>query len=309
MKELQERVISINRKNIKIINNNSDFINNKSLNIIHHIWRVVLQYGNKEAIDKICHLIISMQKSAGSWGTGKENVNYGDTVVNIHRLLWSLHIGVENEKTNELIVESISKTVDYLIINHNLHYIEDTSYGHGLIDRLHYLIQVEFYLSQAFYEYNLLSSVEITEMKDLWRKDCMWLIDRQCQDGGWHEIDKVRTRVGATCDAIRAINLNKDYLPAVERGVAFLINNQNPYDGYWDAGNLDKCLDAIKTLINSRLLLIDHSLLDKSVDIGLWWMLNNFDAVSQLEENIYDLLTVSLDYEKVFINNEKLTYF
>lgn len=33
------------------------------------------------------------------------------------------------------------------------------------------------------------------------------MIDRQMQDGGWHEVDRVRSRIGTTSDAIRGINL------------------------------------------------------------------------------------------------------
>ncbi len=308
MNELKNKVIQFNSNNIEIMNNIPDLIDDKSLNIIHHIWRVVLQCGNKYIISKICRLIIDMQKSTGNWGVGKENVNYGDTVVNIHRLLWSLSVGAEGDEIRDMIVESVSKSIDYLINNHNLHYEKDYSYGHGLIDRLHYLIQIEFYLSHMFSEYNLVSSDKALIIRELWMADCAWLIAHQCKDGGWHEIDKLRTRVGATSDAIRAINLDKEYLSVVELGVQFLINNQNPYEGYWDAGNLDKCLDAIKTLINSRQLLKDCSQLDRSVELGLSWILNNFDTVQQLEENIYDLLTVTIDYEKVFVNQTRLTY-
>ena len=88
----------------------NDIFENKSLNLIHHIWRVVLQFEITDRIKQVCDLIIGMQKPNGEWGERDKHHNFGDTVVNLHRLLWSLFI-IQKEKDNDIYINKIIEAV------------------------------------------------------------------------------------------------------------------------------------------------------------------------------------------------------
>ena len=303
-----------NKGYYKYLSNNNNVFENKSLNLIHHIWRVVLQFEIQNRIEEVCKLIIDRQKSNGEWGERDKHRNFGDTVVNIHRLLWTLFVlNKKNKdvKLNNLITNSIKKSVDYIIENHDMHYNINREFGHGMIDRLHYLMQTEYYLVNLNKEFNLLNLTQEQSLMRYWNKDTRWIIERQEQDGGWHEIDRVRSRIGTTADALRGIILNDKFMQNVLKGIDYIINNQNVYDGYWDAGNIDKNTDALKALINSRRLIKDSNIkgrIDKSIKDGTKWLMNNFDNAEKLEENDYDLLTITIDFEKVIINNTDVDF-
>lgn len=303
-----------NKEYYNYLSNNNNVFENKSLNLIHHIWRVVLQFEIQNRIEEVCKLIIVRQKSNGEWGERDKHRNFGDTVVNIHRLLWTLFVlNKKNKdvKLNNLITNSIKKSVDYIIENHDMHYNINREFGHGMIDRLHYLMQTEYYLVNLNKEFNLLNLTQEQSLMRYWNKDTRWIIERQEQDGGWHEIDRVRSRIGTTSDALRGIILNDKFMQNVLKGIDYIINNQNVYDGYWDAGNIDKNTDALKALINSRRLIKDSNIkgrIDKSIKDGTKWLMNNFDNAEKLEENDYDLLTITIDFEKVIINNTDVDF-
>ena len=303
-----------NKEYYNYLSNNNNVFENKSLNLIHHIWRVVLQFEIRNRIEEVCKLIIDRQKSNGEWGERDKHRNFGDTVVNIHRLLWTLFVlNKKNKdvKLNNLITNSIKKSVDYIIENHDMHYNINREFGHGMIDRLHYLMQTEYYLVNLNKEFNLLNLTQEQLLMKYWNKDTRWIIERQEQDGGWHEIDRVRSRIGTTADALRGIILNDKFMQNVLKGIDYIINNQNVYDGYWDAGNIDKNTDALKALINSRRLIKDSNIkgrIDKSIKDGTKWLMNNFDNAEKLEENDYDLLTITIDFEKVIINNTDVDF-
>lgn len=303
-----------NKEYYNYLSNNNNVFENKSLNLIHHIWRVVLQFEIQNRIEEVCKLIIDRQKSNGEWGERDKHRNFGDTVVNIHRLLWTLFVlNKKNKdvKLNNLITNSIKKSVDYIIENHDMHYNINREFGHGMIDRLHYLMQTEYYLVNLNKEFNLLNPIQEQSLMRYWNKDTRWIIERQEQDGGWHEIDRVRSRMGTTADALRGIILNDKFMQNVLEGIDYIINNQNVYDGYWDAGNIDKNTDALKALINSRRLIKDSNIkgrIDKSIKDGTKWLMNNFDNAEKLEENDYDLLTITIDFEKVIINNTDVDF-
>ena len=303
-----------NKEYYNYLSNNNNVFENKSLNLIHHIWRVVLQFEIRNRIEEVCKLIIDRQKSNGEWGERDKHRNFGDTVVNIHRLLWTLFVlNKKNKdvKLNNLITNSIKKSVDYIIENHDMHYNINREFGHGMIDRLHYLMQTEYYLVNLNKEFNLLNLTQEQSLMRYWNKDTRWIIERQEQDGGWHEIDRVRSRIGTTADALRGIILNDKFMQNVLKGIDYIINNQNVYDGYWDAGNIDKNTDALKALINSRRLIKDSNIkgrIDKSIKDGTKWLMNNFDNAEKLEENDYDLLTITIDFEKVIINNTDVDF-
>ena len=303
-----------NKEYYNYLSNNNNVFENESLNLIHHIWRVVLQFEIQNKIEEVCKLIIDRQKSNGEWGERDKHRNFGDTVVNIHRLLWTLFVlNKKNKdvKLNNLITNSIKKSVDYIIENHDMHYNINREFGHGMIDRLHYLMQTEYYLVNLNKEFNLLNLTQEQSLMRYWNKDTRWIIERQEQDGGWHEIDRVRSRIGTTADALRGIILNDKFMQNVLKGIDYIINNQNVYDGYWDAGNIDKNTDALKALINSRRLIKDSNIkgrIDKSIKDGTKWLMNNFDNAEKLEENDYDLLTITIDFEKVIINNTDVDF-
>ena len=303
-----------NKEYYNYLSNNNNVFENKSLNLIHHIWRVVLQFEIQNRIEEVCKLIIDRQKSNGEWGERDKHRNFGDTVVNIHRLLWTLFVlNKKNKdvKLNNIITNSIKKSVDYIIENHDMHYNINREFGHGMIDRLHYLMQTEYYLVNLSKEFNLLNLTQEQSLMRYWNKDTRWIIERQEQDGGWHEIDRVRSRIGTTADALRGIILNDKFMQNVLKGIEYIINNQNVYDGYWDAGNIDKNTDALKALINSRRLIKDSNIkrrIDKSIKDGTKWLMNNFDNAEKLEENDYDLLTITIDFEKVIINNTDVDF-
>ena len=310
-----ENLQEFNNKYYKYLcDKNNNIYENKSLNLIHHIWRVVLQFEISFRIAEICRIIIKQQRDDGEWGNRDKHHNFGDTVVNIHRLLWSLFVlnkNNEEKEATELIKNSIKKSVEYIIENHDMHYNINKEFGHGMIDRLHYLMQTEYYLISFNKEYNLLSLDQEKELLEFWNKDINWMIGKQQEDGGWHEVDRVRSRVGTTSDAIRGIYLDNQFMDEIIMGIKYIINNQNIYDGYWDAGNIDKNTDALKALINTRRLVKDEKMkkiIDESIKNGTKWLMNNFENVDKLEENEYDLLTITIDFEKVIINNNDVDF-
>ena len=214
-----------NKEYYNYLSNNNNVFENKSLNLIHHIWRVVLQFEIQNRIEEVCKLIIDRQKSNGEWGERDKHRNFGDTVVNIHRLLWTLFVlNKKNKdvKLNNLITNSIKKSVDYIIENHDMHYNINREFGHGMIDRLHYLMQTEYYLVNLSKEFNLLNLTQEQSLMRYWNKDTRWIIERQEQDGGWHEIDRVRSRIGTTADALRGIILNDKFMQNVLKGIEYI---------------------------------------------------------------------------------------
>lgn len=309
-----ENITEFNKSYYKYLKENSDVFENKSLNLVHHIWRVVLQLEIIDRIKQVCDLMLDMQNKNGEWGNRDKHHNFGDTVVNVHRLLWSVFIMQKNEYNLEYInkiIEAVKKSVNYIIENHDMHYNINRAFGHGVIDRLHYLMQTEYYILYFNEKYKFLNVQQIEILKEFWNKDINWIMDNQMSDGGWHEVDRVRSRIGTTSDAIRGINLNKECINSVKKGIKFIINNQNIYDGYWEAGNIDKNTDALKTLINSRRIIDDENLIkkiDTSIKEGTKWLVENFDRAEKLEENDYDLLTVTIDYEKVIIKGENVDF-
>lgn len=146
---------------------------------------------------------------------------------------------------------------------------------------------------------------------DFLLNDQKWLIDNQYKDGGWHEVDRVRSRIGTTADAIRGIILDDSYIKNVENGIKFLIDNQNIYHGYWMAGNVDKMSDALKGLLNSVNLLKDINLKDDCIECikkRIKWLYNNYEEMENLEENEYDLLTITIDFENIILDSKKPSF-
>lgn len=308
---LKKQIREFNKKYYdELLNMSNDFILKKDMNIIHHIWRVVLQFKMADKVKGICDLIIKKQYDNGMWGDSYIEDNFGTTVVTIHRLLWSLKI-IDNSFDTKDIRNSISRAMNFIIPRHEIVFMENIVPNHGIIDRLHHLIQVEYYIVNFNDKYNFVSEDESKKLNEFLLNDQKWLIDNQCKDGGWHEVDRVRSRIGTTADALRGIILDDSYIESVERGIEFLINNQNIYHGYWMAGNVDKMSDAIKGLLNSVNLIKNINLKNDCIECikkGIKWLYNNYQNMENLEENEYDLLTITIDFENIIFDN-KMTSF
>lgn len=308
------KISSFNKEKYDYISDpNNEIFDFSDLNLVHHIWRVVIQFEIDFRIKEVCDYIIKQQRDNGEWGNRDFHHNYGDTVVNLHRLLWSLVVLEKNEKNKEFcneIINSVKKSVDLILDNHDIHYNINRTFGHGMIDRLHYLMQVEYYLLKLNKKYDLLTEEQLGRMKKFYDYDVDWMIHNQKEDGGYDEVDRLRTRVGTTSDAIRAINLDANFVNYVKKGLDFIIVNQNKYDGYWDSGNVDKISDALKSLLNSKQLFDDDysSKIENSINNGITWLLDNYEDSETLSENEYDLLTITIDYEKVLIKKKPLEF-
>lgn len=304
---IDKQIMDFNNKYLIELNNaNENIFKGKSMNIIHHIWRVVLQFEIKSLIRNICDIIINDQNSNGSWGRKDIEDNFGITVVTLHRLLWSV-ILIDDEHIDD-IVRCISKALIFIEPLHSIAYKENAVPRHGVIDRLHYLIQLEYYIVKYNKKYKFTTPNILMKLKNNLKADQEWLANRQSKDGGWHELDRVRSRIGTTADAIRGLNLDKNYIENVENGIKYLINNQNTYHGYWMAGNVDKMSDALKSMLNSINVIRDDELRQQcfnSIQRGISWLYRNYQTLEKLEENEYDLLTITIDYENIIIKNRK----
>lgn len=309
-----DKIVNFNNEKYNYLSNkNNKIFDFNDLNLVHHIWRVVAQYGIDFRIIEVCSFIIKHQRENGEWGNRDFHHNYGDTVVNVHRLLWSLVVLDKDKKNTYIcneIIETVKKSVDLILNNHDIHYNINRSFGHGMIDRLHYLMQVEYYLIKLNDKYKLLSKEQFEIINEYYLADCNWIINNQKKDGGFDEVDRLRTRIGSTSDAVRAINMDNTYIDHVRKAIDFIIINQNKYDGYWDSGNVDKNSDALKALLNSKQLFNGEysDEIEQSINDGISWLLDNFDTSEILSENEYDLLTITIDYEKVIINKQKLEF-
>ena len=282
---IDKQIIDFNNKYLIELNNaNENIFKGKSMNIIHHIWRVVLQFEIKSLIRNICDIIINDQNPDRSWGRKEDDENIDD------------------------IVGCISKALIFIEPLHSIAYKENVVPRHGVIDRLHYLIQLEHYIVKYNQKYKFTGPNNLMKLKNNLKADQEWLANRQSKDGGWHELDRVRSRIGTTADAIRGLNLDKNYIENVENGIKYLINNQNTYHGYWMAGNVDKMSDALKSMLNSINVIRDDELKQQcfnSIQRGISWLYRNYQTLEKLEENEYDLLTITIDYENIIIKNRK----
>ena len=314
MKISIDKISSFNKEKLEFLSNkNNKIFDFRDLNLVHHVWRVVIQLGIDFRIKEVCSYIIKLQDENGEWGNRDFHHNYGDTIVNIHRLLWSLVVldkDLNNKDFCNQIITSVKKSINYILDNHDIHYNINRTFGHGMIDRLHYLMQVEFYLIKLNDNYNLLTEEQYEITEKYYSSDNQWMINNQKEDGGFDEVDRLRTRIGTTSDAVRAINLDNSFIKTVKKSIDFIMINQNKYDGYWDSGNIDKNSDALKALLNSKQLFKGEyaGKIEQSVNNGIAWLLDNFNTSETLSENEYDLLTITIDYEKVILNKQILEF-
>lgn len=272
--------------------------------ITNHLCRICLQRKEQEAISKLRYYIIQNQLGDGGWGDGSSRSSiYGITATEMQLLFWSIHtINYKDNSERKQIEESIEKAMGFLIskINVDVFWKEEkhTNRIHGLLDLNHYIAECLYYIN---YFMNIGTNTTEVMLEQLYS----WYCSLQAVDGGWHEIGKVRFREGTTADAIRALlpdSRNKKY---IQKGVDFLLNNQNPGVGYWAGGNHDKCYDVLKAIINS-LWLIDkeHKYIDcimKGIEYILQFNLEKMD----IEEKC-DFLAVLID--AVNMNNDEYKF-
>ena len=67
-------------------------------------------------------------------------------------------------------------------------------------------------------------------------------------------------------------------------GIKYIINNQNIYDGYWDAGNIDKNTDALKALINIFVIINGEKVKDNNKDAFHKIILKGIEVKNEFQE-------------------------
>ena len=60
-----ENIIQFNKEYYNYLKKNNNIFENKSLNLVHHIWRVVLQFEITDRIKQVCDLIMEMERENG----------------------------------------------------------------------------------------------------------------------------------------------------------------------------------------------------------------------------------------------------
>ena len=259
--------------------------------IKNHILRVSLKMKDRTSCKAFVDYYCKIQKNDNGWGLSDNSVSIPGVSATVLQLLMWYYYEIDVD-TN--VYDRIKSGIEYLINNSNYSLLETSprlkTIGHGIIDVNHYITQDLYYYVYCFSNSEPYYSIRTKMVEDICKI--------QSDDGGWHEIDKIRMRCGVTSDAIRALLPDKKNYYYINKGIIFLLNNQNPYHGYWECGNLDKIFDVLKTLINS------HWLLEKDIQIknegsiekGLKYLLQNIEDSKLNEEEICDYLAVLLDY-------------
>jgi predicted RNA-binding protein YlqC (UPF0109 family) len=322
---LKDKIYLLIEKNYEEYLLNYELDQHTPLYIFNHLFRVILQRADCKKLNKMVPFLISAQNDDGSWGSSVKLNNglVGVTATCIQMLFWYNHI-ISNERKNNLkefgnsydgaVKTSIQRGIDFIkhSYTNKIYWEETNSFSfrkHGILDINHYILQAFYY----------------TIKYGDWIKEKNWIIERydllseffinnQANDGGWHEIGKVRFRTGTTADALRGLLPNIMFSSSIESGVMYLINNQHPEQGYWAAGNIDKMFDALRTLlyavpfINSR----QHQDITISrIHLGVNFVLSNFNFDNNLLvipdkkniEEVCDLLTLLIDYKNCAFDN------
>lgn len=276
--------------------------NNIESHILNHMWRIFLQSGNENCIKRVFNEMKARQLKDGGWGyADSEQSILGITATVVQLLFWSKHILSADKQLCNEIDASVEKSIRYILKNGSKYdFWEEPSESnlkrkHGLIDVNHYIAQIFFYYLQEH---------ENKEMLDKYQLLCNWYISLQCADGGWHELDKVRSRIGTTADAVRALLPNKTYSAFIMKGTDFLVNNQNIYSGYWANGNRDKCFDALKTLLASSSILNMKGRYYESICLGTKYLLT-LDIENMDFEEMCDILSIYIDIYSCFLNSDE----
>ena len=270
--------------------------------IFNHIFRIVLQVNDTVHISKMYRKLLEKQLPSGGWGSLQSNSEglYGITATALQLLFWTIDRLRNDESSVKIIEDSIARGIDYLLrTDGDEYWVEKNSSDrkHGILDLNHYILQCLYYALN--YENGSDKKFQKGETAYWYDKLSNFYLRTQEEDGGWHEIGKPRSRVGTTSDALRALLPNKKYVKYIGRGILFIIHNQNPYYGYWDAGNLDKCFDASKALINSVWANDNIFTSLDSIDKGLDYILT-YDVDRMNFEEKCDLMTIFIDYVDLY---------
>lgn len=265
--------------------------------VLNHIWRIFLQLEDKELVKAIYERAKSSQLPDGGWGyTGSEQSIVGITATVVQLLFWSKHVLRDDEQICNQINCCIKSAINYILekSGDGAYWSEPTESNiknvHGLIDVNHYISQVLFYYLSEHDNHTISQKYQLL---------CNWYVSLQCADGGWHEVDKIRSRIGTTADAVRALLPNKLYRAFIVKGSDFLVNNQNVYSGYWANGNRDKCFDAMKTLLATSFILNLSDRYYESICLGTDFLLTfNTDAMGF--EEMCDILSILIDIYMFF---------
>lgn len=299
----------INEYNKKIDLLSPQELDNCDINIIHHIWRCVLQTKNFKQVEIISKQIQNKQCINGSWLKDNEE-SVGITIATIYRLLWSIYILDENNLDIKNLINSIKKGIEYFTPLYGYVFKNDVDSAHGKIDAMHYYILTCHYIIKFNKKYHLSNKKNLKIINSSLNECINFLKINQANDGGWHEIDRLRYRVGTTSDALRGLIIDKNSYENIILGCQFICNNQNPYKGYWCAGNIDKVSDALKVLLDVYSKYMElRPMLSESIDIGMKWLCEHYSEYLILEENYYDILTIFIDYNKIFLKQEKLCFY
>lgn len=273
--------------------------------IFNHIWRVLLQCELKKDIETAVRQAINTQLDDGGWGYNNHPYSVlGITATVVQLLFWSKSVISDNKSLCLEIDMVIQSAVHYILGNQSNGVYWEENKKNTLI-RNHGLIDLNHYVCQALYYFWL-----ETKNKDIYIKYqnlCEWYISLQKPDGSWNEIDKKRTIVGATTDAVRALLPNTDYKRVVLKGTDYLVKMQDSRHGFWDGGNRDKSIDAMKTLLSTSML-FHSSKYQSNINLGLNYLYSLRDSVSDIEE-VCDLATVFLSANCFYRSNKSIKYF
>lgn len=286
VKENYQKVIDILYKEDEII----------PMYIVNHIYRICLQKHDINNIKLCLERVLETQLDSGGWSFdgGSENEGiYGITATETQLLFWTLAI-LKGEVDVEKIKHSIDKGIKFLLEGYDKRgfWTEKvkSKRNHGILDLNHYILQSLFYASSdktGEFMYKELCN-KIGDLTDFYK-------ETQTNDGGWHEIGKIRTRVGTTADAVRALLPRKEVKTIIQKGIDFLVDNQHPYEGYWCGGDHDKCYDALKAIINSLWIIEKSPRYINAIEIGIDYILS-FELEELNLEELCDLYSVILDY-------------
>lgn len=295
--DVLERIIQITRGRIV-----QEFLKTENMesHLLNHVWRIFLQTEDKEMVKEVVIRTVGRQLQDGGWGYAQSTQSVlGITATIIQLLFWSKSVLCNTGSMCASIDVCIHKAMKYLM-NNNDNNVFWTEKDETVLKRKHGLIDINHYIAQdLFYYYK---EKEATDVMKRYYSLCNWYVSLQCIDGGWHEVDKIRSRIGTTADAVRALLPNTTYKAFIEKGTDFLVNNQNTYMGYWANGNLDKCFDSMKTVLATAAIFKMGDKYYEYICLGTNYLLTLDIDLFNFEE-ICDLLSVFIDVS-MFLKNK-----
>jgi len=277
---------------------------------LNHVFRVALQLEDVSIMHSLMQELLRRQNDDGGWPYKLNGLSViGITATAVQLIFWTIYIAAPqlSAGTKNSYEIRIKKALSYIFSKKRKAVFwdveQDNERKHGVLDSNHYISQALYYANN--YEKELFDKELVLQTQiDLYK---FYLEQQSKADGGWHEIGKLRLRVGVTSDAIRALLPNPKLKSSIMAGIQFLINNQHPIEGYWEGGNLDKIYDALKTLINSYWIIDAKLDAFSAIEKGITYL----DGASHLElESLCDYWSVIIDYNNLVSspNKEKLFF-